>query len=65
MIVATYRKSCSCRAGAHPGRVQLENLRMTTAMVQGVASDVPVVDLVLDPGPSCDSCLREWEEVKS
>ena len=67
MVIGTFRKACACNAGAHPGRIHLANLRLAlvvdTAALQQV--DVPQMDLVLDPPPSCDRCLRDWEMVKS
>lgn len=66
MIVGTFRKACACSADARPGHIYLANLRLAlvvdTALMQQV--DMPQMDLVLDPVPSCDACQRDWDLVK-
>lgn len=59
-MVGTFRKNCTCMGGAHPGRVKLVNLRISSE-----DDEVVIVDVVMDPGPTCDRCLRPWVEVKS
>lgn len=58
-MIGTFQKNCPCTSGAHPGRVKLENLRISSE-----DDTLVLVDVVMDPGPTCDRCLRPWVEVR-